>query len=51
MKEEDSNPLEPVGDEPLEARIVAWVKARNILSDVQRKKVEDAAKKAPGKHR
>jgi hypothetical protein len=27
------------------ARIVAWVKARNILSDVQRKKVEDAAKK------
>jgi hypothetical protein len=27
------------------ARIVAWVKARNILSDDQRKKVEDAAKK------
>ncbi|MGC4015573.1 MAG: von Willebrand factor type A domain-containing protein [Luteolibacter sp.] len=25
MKEEDSNPLEPVGDEPIEARIVAWV--------------------------
>jgi hypothetical protein len=27
------------------ARVLAWVKARNILSDEQRKKVEDAAKK------